>query len=255
MKNTSRSRLLLSGAIALTLVLSACSKGSDSPVATGSVEDGVREPSPETTLAPAVQDTALSSTPETTLDQNAQDNKQIVLDMANSFDRQLRSQAAFGTAANPNDTDPRRMGIFLDMAGFGDLPDASTTGTALANDQLRVLMWQGAGKASVKWTRISCPAGVCANVDSAGGTMVSAVGENSKLYNPEARASICLQFHRAGQSAWMNVSTSANTQGVISDVLETACPASVFPGITAATGTTYADLSATPGEALVDPTW
>lgn len=222
------------------------------------VQDTALSSAPETTLAPAAQDTALSSTPETTLDQNAQDNKQIVLNMAMSFDRQLRSQAAFGIDGNPNDTDPRRPVIFLDMIRFMNImniPDVSTAGTALANDQLRVLVWQGAGQASVKWTRISCPAGVCSNVDSSGGTMASAVGENSKLYNPEARANICLQFHRAGQSAWMNVSTSANTPGVISDVLETTWPASVFPGITAATGTTYADLSATPVEALVDPTW
>jgi hypothetical protein len=202
-----------------------------------------------------VQDTTLSTVPETTLDQNAQDNKQNVLNMANSFDRQIRSQAAFGTSTSPNDTDARRPVLFLDMAGFGDIPDVSTAGTALANDQLRVLMWQGAGQASVKWTRIACPSGVCANIDSAGGTMVSAVGENSKLYNPEPRASICLQFHRAGQSVWMNVSSSANTESVVSDVLETACPASAFPGITAASGTTYADLSATPGAALTDPTW
>lgn len=122
------------------------------------VQDTALSSAPETTLAPAAQDTALSSTPETTLDQNAQDNKQIVLNMAMSFDRQLRSQAAFGIDGNPNDTDPRRPVIFLDMIRFMNImniPDVSTAGTALANDQLRVLVWQGAGQASVKWTRIS----------------------------------------------------------------------------------------------------
>jgi hypothetical protein len=143
----------------------------------------------------------------------------------------------------------------LDIAMHGDLVDAATAGPALAASQLRILMWQGAGQASVKWTRISCPAGVCSSINSADGTLVSAVGENSKLYNPEPLTNICLQFHRSGQSAWMNISSAANTPSVISDVLETACPASMFPGITAATGSTYADLSATPGAALVDPTW
>jgi hypothetical protein len=172
---------------------------------------------------------------------------------AAEFDTRLRSQAAAGTRTDPNDTDPRQPVLLLAVARHGDFNE-STASTALRNSHLRVLMWQGAGQASVKWTRISCPSGDCSSINPDDGTLVSAVGENSKLYNPEPRTSICLQFHLGDQNLWMNVTSSAEPR-VVADVLETACPASVFPGITAATGTTYADLSATPGAALVDPTW
>jgi hypothetical protein len=246
MKNISRSRVLLTGVLALALSLSACSKSSDTALAPDDAAQTTSEMQSETTS---------ETTSATTLDPAAEENMHSVQIAAMSFDRQLRSQAAFGTSADPLDTDPRRMEYILDMIAGGDLPDAATTATALANNQLRVLVWQGAGQASVKWTRIACPSGVCSSINSADGTLVSAVGENSKLYSTTPLASVCLQFHVLGQSAWMNISSAANTQSVISDVLETACPAAMFPGITAATGSTYADLSATPGAALVDPTW
>ena len=243
MKNISRSRILLAGVLALTL--SACSKSSDDAAQTTS----------------EIQSETTSETMSTTtLDLMAQENVQQVLASASSFDRQLRTMASFGQEDDLSDTDPRRPILFVDMVvggcgpeGFSDVPDANTAGTALANDQLRVLMWQGGGQASVKWTRIACP--VEALNAPVGGTLLSDVGENSKLYNPATLANICVQFHMSGQSVWMNVSSRANTESVISNVLEIACPSSMFPGITAATGTTYADLSATPGQALVDPTW
>ena len=241
MKNIPHSRVLLAGVLALTISLSACSKSSETAV-TPDAAQTTSEITSETTAA-------------TTLDPATEENQQAVQVSAMVLDRELRSQAAFGTSTDPLDVDPRRPALLLDIAQYGDLVDAATAGSALAASQLRILMWQGAGQASVKWTRISCPAGVCSSINSADGTLLSAVGENSKLYNPEPRTNICLQFHMSGQSAWMSISSAANTQSVISNVLETACPAAMFPGITAATGTTYADLSAAPGAALVDPTW
>ena len=217
MKNTSRSRLIFSGVIALALSLSACSNMSNS----------VKE----------------------------QADMKTIQYSAESIDTGLNMRAGFGTKTDPNDTAPNRVTLLLEAAIDDPFFAMSTAGTALAHDQIRVLMWQGAGQASVKWTRISCPFGDCSSINPDDGTLVSSTGENSKLYNPEPRASVCLQFHGYGKNVWMHVSSSWKAKSLISDVLETACPASVFPGITAATGTTYADLSATPGEALVDPTW
>lgn len=238
MKNTSYSRALTATALAITLSLSACSKSS--------------EPAPTTDT---VQDATTSTPSEATIVSSAPDSKQAVLNAAASFDRQLRAQASFGTNENPNDTDPRGPVLLLEAARMGDVWDRVTAGTALSNGQMRILMWQGAGQASVKWTRIWCPSGDCTSINSTDGTLLSTAGENSKLFNPDPHTSVCLQFHSGSQSAWLNISSMANTESVVSDVLETACPASVFPGITAATGTTYADLSATPGAALIDQNW
>ena len=184
-------------------------------------------------------------------------NQSAAQTAAQAFDREIRSVASFGDTANnnPNDTDPRRPLNILEMAQKGDIPDATTAGTALTNNQLRVLMWQGGGAATAKWTRISCPSGVCTNVDVTGGTMVSTAGANSKLYNPATLTNICMQFHKAGQDVWVKISTVANTPSTISTTMLTACPSGTFTAIAAGTGTTYADLAATSGAVLIDPTW
>ena len=184
-------------------------------------------------------------------------NQSAAQTAAQAFDREVRSVASFGDTANnnPNDTDPRRPLNILEMAYKGDIPDATTAGTALTNNQLRVLMWQGFGAATAKWTRISCPAGACSGVDYTAGTMVSAVGANSKLYNPATLTNVCMQFHKAGQDVWMKISTVSNSPSTISTTMATACPSATFTAIAAATGTTYADLAGTSGAVLTDLTW
>jgi hypothetical protein len=248
MHNISQSRFLIGGVLALALSLSACSGGSDAASTATIAKDAATT---STTLKTATTTPAAPKSPS--------DTSAEVL--AQAFDREIRSITSFNDTANnnPNDTDPRRTPNLLEMAFKGDIPDATVAGTALGSNQLRVLVWQGAGAATVKWTRLSCPSGDCSSVDYASGStasiMTSTTGENSKLFSPTLHPNICLQFHKGGLDVWMSVSSAANTPSVISPSLETACPASVFPGITAATGTTYADLSATPAAALIDQNW
>jgi hypothetical protein len=134
-----------------------------------------------------------------------------------------------------------------------DIPDSATASSVLENSQLRVLVWQGSGAASVKWTRLFCEPSACQNLVSE--QLLSSVGENGKLFSPAARQEMCIQFHRFGKDTWLRVSTQANQQGVVSNVLQEACPSASFPGIVAATGTTYADLTINPTAATVDPSW
>ena len=248
MQNISQSRFLIGGVLAVALSLSACSGGSTTaPITTIAKDDAATS----TTLKTA---TTTPAAPKSPSDIPAEVLAQV-------FDREIRSIASFNDTANnnPNDTDPRRTPNLLEMAFKGDIPDATVAGTSLGSNQLRVLVWQGAGAAAVKWTRLSCPSGDCSSVDYASGstasTMTSTTGENSKLFSPSLHPDICLQFHKGGLDVWMSVSSAANTPSTISPSLETACPASLFPGITAATGTTYADLSATSGTALIDQNW
>ena len=238
MKNTSHSRLFLSGALALTFMLGACGNNS-----------GASEP---------VADTAVET--ETTV--SATDDLEAIVDgteeervtaLAQSFDRQLTTMASFDTGAL-DDLDPRRVQLLIDMLGdpsidVSDVPDARTDTALLDRSQLRVLVWQGAGDASVKWTRLfqDMPA------DSS--MLLSSAGENGKLFNPEVRQDVCIQFHADGKDAWLRPSSRANQQGVVSNVLEEACPGSTFPGIVPATGTTYANLAVGPTVAVTDPTW
>jgi hypothetical protein len=161
-----------------------------------------------------------------------------VMNTALSFDRQIRAQASFGIDGNPNDTDPRRSQLLIDMIntnGAGsiqDIPDSAT---------------------SVKWTRLFCEPSVCQNLVSE--QLLSSVGENGKLFSPAARQEMCIQFHRFGKDTWLRVSTQANQPGVASTVLEEACPSASFPGIVAATGTTYADLAVSSTGAATDSSW
>ena len=182
-------------------------------------------------------------------------NQSAAQTAAQAFDREIRSVASFGDTANnnPNDTDPRRPLNILEMAKKGDIPDATTAGTALTNNQLRVLMWQGSA-ATVKWTRISCPSGVCTNVDTTSTTHAATAAATGKLLNPATLGNICMQFHKAGQDVWLRISTVANTPSTISTTMLTACPSGTFTSIAAATGaSTYADLGGV--AALADATW
>jgi|688.fasta_scaffold54870_2 hypothetical protein len=182
-----------------------------------------------------------------------------VVNAALSFDRMIRSMAAFGSDGNPNDTDSRRSQLLIDMIstnGAGsiqDIPDSATAASVLEKSQLRVLVWQGSGAASVKWTRLFCEPSACQNLVSE--QLLSSVGDNGKLFNPAARQEMCIQFHKLGKDAWLSLSTRANQQGIVSNVLQEACPSASFPGIVAATGTTYADLTINPTAATVDPSW
>jgi len=203
-----------------------------------------------------VSDIAPSVVQEALMDAAASDMAQ---NSALSFDRQIRSQAAVGIDGNPNDTDPRRSQLLIDMIstnGAGmmmDIPDSATASSVLEKSQLRVLVWQGAGAASLKWTRLFCEPSACQNVVSE--QLLSSVGENGKLFNPSSRQDICIQFHKLGKDAWLSLSTQANQPGVVSTVLEEACPSASFPGIIAATGTTYADLAVSSTGAATDPSW
>ena len=178
---------------------------------------------------------------------------------AQAFDRQIRAQAAFGIDGNPNDTDTRRSQLLIDMISTNDngmmrdIPDSSTASSVLEKSQLRVLVWQGPGAASVRWTRLFCEPSACQNIVSE--QLLSSVGENGKLFNPSVRQEMCIQFHMFGKDTWLRLSAQANQQGVVSDVLEEACPSSVFPGIVAATGATYADLAVSSTGAATDSSW
>jgi len=182
-----------------------------------------------------------------------------VVNSALSFDRMIRSMAAFGSDGNPNDTDSRRSQLLIDMIstnGAGsiqDIPDSSTAASVLEKSQLRVLVWQGSGAASVKWTRLFCEPSACQNLVSE--QLLSSVGENGRLFNPAARQEMCIQFHKLGKDAWLSLSTRANQQGIVSKVLQEACPSASFPGIVAATGTTYADLAVSSTGAATDSSW
>ena len=212
-------------------------------------ESDVAAPEKVSDISPSVVQEALMDAAASDMAQNS----------ALSFDRQIRSMAAFGIDGNPNDTDPRRSQLLIDMIstnGAGsiqDIPDSSTASSVLEKSQLRVLVWQGAGAASVKWTRLFCEPSACQNLVSE--QLLSSVGENGKLFNPSPRQEVCIQFHKFGKDTWLSLSTRANQQGIVSNVLQEACPSSSFPGIVAATGTTYADLAVSSTGAATDSSW
>ena len=175
---------------------------------------------------------------------------------AQSFDRQIRTMAAFGTESDMSDVDPRRVQLFIDvLVSSQDVPDATTDSASLERSQLRVLVWQGAGAASVKWTRLFCEVAACQSIVNDSPMLLSSVGENGKLFNPEVRQDVCIQFHARGKDAWLRLSSRANEQSIVSNVLEEACPGSIFPGIVPATGTTYANLTVGQTAATTDPSW
>ena len=209
-----------------------------------------------------VADTAVET--ETTV--SATDDFEAIVDgteeervtaLAQSFDRQLTTMASFGQSDDLALADPRNPNLLLEMLGVNvdpsidmeDFPDARTDTALLERSQLRVLVWQGAGAASVKWTRLF------QGVPADSSMLLSGVGENGKLFNPEVRQDVCIQFHADGKDAWLRPSSQANQQGVVSNVLEEACPGSTFPGIVPATATTYANLAVGPTVAVTDPTW
>ena len=206
-------------------------------------ESDVVTPVKVSDIAPSVVQEVLMNAAASDMAQNA----------ALSFDRQIRSMAAFGIDGNPNDTDSRRASLLTDMVSMRDVPDSSTASSALERPQLRVLVWQGAGAASVKWTRLFCESSACQNLVSE--QLLSSVGENGKLFNPSSRQEMCIQFHLGGKDAWLSLSTRANQQGIVSNVLQEACPSSSFPGIVPATGTTYADLAVSSTGAATDSSW
>ena len=248
MKNTSHSRLFLSGALALTFMLGACgnNSGASEPVADTAVET----------------ETTVSATDDFEAIVDGTEESRVVA-LAQSFDRQLTTMASFGQSDDLSLLDPRNPNLLLDMLGgnvdpsidMEDLPDSRTDTALLERSQLRVLVWQGAGVATVKWTRLFCEAVACQGIVNDSSMLLSSVGENGKLFNPEVRQDVCIQFHADGKDAWLRPSSQANQQGVVSNVLEEACPGSTFPGIVPATGTTYANLAVGPTVAVTDPTW
>jgi hypothetical protein len=208
-------------------------------------ESDVAVPEKVSDISPSVVQEALMDAAASDMAQNS----------ALSFDRQIRSMAAFGIDGNPNDTDSRRASLLTDMVSMRDVPDSSIASSALERSQLRVLVWQGAGAASVKWTRLFCEPSACPGVAENSEQFLSSVGENGKLFNPSPRQEVCIQFHKFGKDTWLSLSTQANQQGIVSNVLQEACPSASFPGIVAATGTTYAELSTNPNAVATDPSW
>jgi prepilin-type N-terminal cleavage/methylation domain-containing protein len=219
-------------------------------------------------------------------------NQSSAVTSAQSFSRELNSLASNGDTVNnnPNDTDPRKPYLFLELVAKGDVPDQYTVTTGLTNNQVRVLYYNPAGATNVaKWTRLFCNG----TVASAGGnspcptvsaslTSASLISDSSGTYagtwvaghlqNPTRSAGpantpnpapICLQFHKAGQDAYLNVSQYANTPGVVSTDISVACPSAAYGNSAASaptavtSGTGYTDLSVTvtAGTTAADPTW
>ena len=209
-------------------------------------------------------------------------NQSSAISAAQSFDRQLRSMAGYGDSVNnnPNDNDPRKPELLLEMVYKGDIPDEFVATTALKNNSLRVLVWQPGGLNAAKFTRLFCSTGQtaapCSGMDysasslslnsgTAGSiTLVAGHLLNPTRSNPAGSANpnpICIQFHKAGQDAYLGVSSSANTAGIVSSAVDTACPSATYGGAAAAvpsvsTGA-YTDISATAaaGTANTDATW
>ena len=193
-------------------------------------------------------------------------NQSSAISAAQSFDRQLRSMAGYGDSVNnnPNDNDPRKPELLLEMIYKGDIPDEFVASTALKNNSLRVLMWQPGTAPSSSWTRLHCPSGSsapCTAVDysatslslNSGTGAITFVGghlTNPTRSNPAGSANpsaICLQFHKAGQDAFLGVSSASNTAGIVSTAIGTACPLATYGNQTATSPVnvagTYRDLS------------
>ena len=218
-------------------------------------------------------------------------NQSSAVTSAQSFSRELNSLAANGDAVNnnPNDTDPRKPYLFLELVAKGDVPDQYTVTTGLTNNQVRVLYYNPAGAGATKWTRLFCQG----TTTSAGGnapcptvssslTSASLIASTATPYagtwvaghlqnptratgpaNTPNPSSICLQFHKAGQDAYLNVSQYSNTAGVISSDISVACPSATYGNSAASAptavtaGSGYYDLSTSgsAGTVAADPTW
>mgnify|MGYP000447812118 CR=1 FL=1 len=94
-------------------------------------------------------------------------NQSSAVTSAQSFSRELNSLASNGDTVNnnPNDTDPRKPYLFLEMIAKGDIPDQYTTTSELGRNQVRVLMYNPAGTGASQWTRLFCDG----TTESAGG--------------------------------------------------------------------------------------
>ena len=218
-------------------------------------------------------------------------NQSSAVTTAQAFSRELNTLASNGDSINnnPNDTDPRKPYLFLEMVVKGDVPDQYTVTTGLTNNQVRVLYFNQAGAGATKWTRLFCAGTTSAAVGntpcptvSSSLTSASLISSSASPYagtwaaghlqnptratgpaNTPNPAPICLQFHKGGQDAYLNVSQFANTPGVVSTDISVACPSATYGGSVASTptavtsGSGYHDLSttATAGAVAADPTW
>ena len=183
---------------------------------------------------------------------------------AKSFDRQIRAQAAFGIDGNPNQTNPRRGQLVLDMLKglngtdlIKDIPDASVASENLTSNSLRVLVWNHTASpvSSDNWTRLcnataANPGDTYCNTDAivALGTSVAnaPVGVTSTITWSEQ---FCFAFRKGGQTVYLGLSENANVPGVVSPVLTTACTGSAtnldVGDTTPTTGWTSAPVSVT----------
>jgi hypothetical protein len=200
---------------------------------------------------------------------------------AQAFDRNLRSMAAFGDAENnnPNDTDPRKPHLLLDLIAMGDIQDGYTPTAELMSDHVRVLLYNPAGSGAGRWTRLFC-SGSAAPADgyagcptvSQGSSSASLISDSSDTYagawvaghmqnptratgpaNVSNPAPMCLQFRSAGKDAFLGVSAASNESSIIDEDINTACPEARYGNSAPSTptpaisGTDYTDLSTTAG--------
>ena len=201
------------------------------------------------------------------------------MNAAQAFDRNLRSTASFGDAENnnPNDTDPRKPNLLLDLVAMGDIPNGYTPTAELMSDDVRVLIYNPAGSGAGRWTRLFCSGGAepadgyagCSTV-SRRTTPASLISDSSDTYagawvpghiqnptratdpaNVSNPAPMCLQFRSGGKDAFLSVSAAANERSIISEDINTACPEARYGNSAPSTptpaisGTDYTDLSTT----------
>ena len=189
---------------------------------------------------------------------------------AKSFDRQLGAQAAFGMEENPNQTNPNRGSLILDIlqdanvagtpGAIKDLPDAEKAVNALNTNSLRAFVWNGP---TGGWTRLCNATAGCAPTTANINTDIpNAIPAGVTTGNGTTKQ-FCLAFRKGGQTVYLGLSDRANIKGVTSTVLATACPQSThgagssFIDPTPVTGnvltSTYGILG---GNALIlDNTW
>ena len=129
---------VLAVGVALGLSLTACGGKDEAKVA-------------ETTTAPA-SGTDTSAVDETTTAVPTGASVEELVTAGEMFDRELRSIASYGDSVNnnPNDTDPRKASLLIDMAQNGGIfPDITVT--AKGADGQPVVVWQdGALKVAVE---------------------------------------------------------------------------------------------------------
>ena len=210
---------------------------------------------------------------------------------AQAFDRNLRSMAAMGDAENnnPNDTDPRKPYLLLELIAMGDIQNGYTPTAELMSDHVRVLLYNPAGSGAGRWTRLFC-SGSAAPADgyagcptvSQGSSSASLISDSSDTYagawvaghmqnptratgpaNVSNPAPMCLQFRSAGKDAFLGVSAASNESSIIDEDINTACPEARYGNSAPSTptpaisGADYTDLSTTAGAGAPanDPTF